>query len=358
MSRGYDFEDMKQRCHAFWHMEPTDRPLIAMYVGNWVPGLSYPSGTARMPEDVITPESVPIKEFLADYERLYQVHLDAGGDIPWVAVPYWGIPWLEAILGCQIQHSAGTAWSEPWMKGYEALDTLSVSADNAWLKKLLEFTEALVDLSNRRFPVGQTLMRGISDLVAALRGHTQSILDLYDHPEELDVLIERLTSIWMQVARAHMELIPPFQGGSVLGVVWPVWAPDTAGWTQEDAAALWSPTFFRQYLLPKVRELTSMFEFGGVHLHSPFLYPVEQYLTVDSVRVIEINKDVRGPTLPELAPTIREIQEAGKPVLVWGEFDDADLEFVCQELDPRGLCLQMIARSVEHAHHILGRLGA
>ena len=355
---GYDFENMRKRCQAFWEREPTDRPLVAMHVGDWLPVTSYPLGTGALPNGVVTPESLPIDRFVEDNERLYRVHAEAGGDIAWVAVPYWGIPWLEAILGCTVMKSSDVVWSEPWVKDYSELDGVCFSPENPWLKKLLEFTAALVDLSNGRFPVALTLMRGISDLLAALRGPSESVYDLFDHPEQVASLSEGLTGVWIEVANAQMQLIPRFQGGFALGSTWHGWAPGTAGWSQEDAAALWSPILFNQYLLPQMDRIMGNFEFAGVHLHSTTLHPIDQYLTLDSIRLIEINKDIAGPSLPELAPTIWRIQEAGKCVLIWGDFDDNDMEFVRQNLDPCGLCLQIMATSVEHAHHSLEQLSA
>jgi hypothetical protein len=50
--------------------------------------------------------------FRNDYETLYRVHREAEDDFFYVGSAYWGIPWLEAILGCALQVGETSCWGE------------------------------------------------------------------------------------------------------------------------------------------------------------------------------------------------------------------------------------------------------
>ena len=72
---------------------------------------------------------------------------------------------------------------------------LEIKPDNPWLQKLVEFQKFLVNLSGGRFPVGNSLMRGPLDLLAALRGQENMCLDLYDCPEKMDAALDRIVDL-------------------------------------------------------------------------------------------------------------------------------------------------------------------
>jgi hypothetical protein len=300
------------------------------------------------------PSDIREQDFLADYDRLQEMHEVVDDDAFWAASPFFGLPWLEAILGCPVYYSGETFWVEPIWREWPEDISLPLPGGGAWLEKLLEFTQALVKRAAGRYGVATTLMRGPSDLVAAVRGHEAMIYDLYDHPAELDRLLDVLTSIWIDVARRQLDVIPPLAGGYVSNF-YRVWAPDRIVFTQEDATASFSPDLFRRFLLPADRAITSAFPYSIMHVHSPTTWPVEQWLGVDTLSCIEINYDNNGPRLPELLPLLRRIQEV-KPMVIRGELTAEEVGWIKRELSPRGLLLNLVAWSVEEARTLVTTL--
>jgi hypothetical protein len=119
---------------------------------------------------------------------------------------------------------------------------------------------------------------------------------------------------------------------------------------QEDSAALLSPDLFREFLLPLHREQCRAAEVNFIHLHSSCLYPVDILLENRCYDVLEINIDHPGgssPGLPELLPTLKRIQAARAPLLLWGELSPGEWHKLCKELSPAGLSLQPIVRRAE-----------
>ncbi len=346
-------EEIVQRHEAFWKRDPTDRPIGSFWLGSRLPDELY--GAARnIPVGRVSAADVRVEDFLPDYDRMQETHESVGDDAFWAASPFFGLPWVEAILGCPVYYSGETFWADPiWPEWPREID-LPTPEGAAWLEKLLEFTRALVKRADGRYAVAPTLMRGPSDLAAAVRGHQSMIYDLYDHPEELGQLLDLATDVWIDVARRQLDAIPPIAGGYVSNF-YRIWAPDRVVLTQEDASASYSPALFRRHLLPADRRISDAFPYSIMHVHSPTVWPVEQWLEIDSLSCIEINYDNNGPRLPELLPILRKVQEA-KPLVIRGELTVEEIAWTRRELSPRGLLLNLVAMSVEEARTLMAAL--
>ena len=333
------------RCDAFWARQDTDRPLLGSWVGSYEIPKFFPKGLAQLPEGKLEPDTIRFEAFRPDYERLFELHDQTGADVPWVAIPLMMVPWVEAIAGCPIHHHGGNVWAAPWLDTYERLDETDLQPDPAWLETLVEFTRWLVQLSDGRFPVGLTLMRGPADLLAALRGTEELIYDLYDHSEAVGRALEQLTEIWLQVARAQLAHIPKFADGHCFSIQH-LWGRRPGGWFQDDAIAYWSPTFYEHYARVCEARLSRGMELTGIHLHSPALFTVDHLVEMPDLDVIEVNLDDVGPRIPEMIPRFRQVLEH-KRLLVWGDFTTTDLRIMKEHLPARGLALQLIGETPE-----------
>jgi len=80
----------------------------------------------------ITPSMLDVEAFLNDYERMYQDISSIGQDGFWVAEPFYGIPWMEAILGCEIYATKSSFVSKPWVKSLEETKKIEFNAENEW----------------------------------------------------------------------------------------------------------------------------------------------------------------------------------------------------------------------------------
>ena len=341
-----DEQEIIQRHQAFWKRGETDRPIGACWTGSRIPDDLYPAARS-IPTGRIRPSDVNVERFLPDYDRLYETHLAVRDDAFWVASPFFGIPWVEGAIGCPVFYSGETFWVEPiWPQWPEEI-RLPLEDGQGWREKLLEFTEALVRRADGRYGVATTLMRGPSDLAAAVRGHEPMIYDLYDHAEQMEKLLDASAAAWIGVARDQLDRIPTIAGGYVSNF-YRAWAPDRVVFTQEDASASFSPELFRSYLLPRDRKITSAFPYSIMHVHSPTVWPVDGWLGVESLSCIEINYDNNGPRLPALLPLLKRIQEA-KPLVIRGELKPEEITYIKRELSPRGLLLNLCAETVPEA---------
>jgi hypothetical protein len=336
---------------AAWHQRRNDRSLLGFTLGGYYPLHRYPSGSRRLPEGLVDPSDVVVSDYLEDAERLYDLHQQAGGDLIWSAAPFWGIPWVEAALGCGVvaDHTSGSTVSTPPAWRDHPLAVPEFSGNIPWVAKMLEFIPALTELSGGRYPVGVTLMRGISDLLSAIFGADEFVLRMVDEPAEVRAVVERLADFWIALGRRVLEQLPMFHGGTG-SFLWGIWSPGKAIWFQEDAAALLSPSLYEQFILPADRSIVRAFDRTVVHVH-PTQFNAARHLLDTDVAVIELNVDHDGPRAASMADLLRSILSR-KPLLIWGDLLPEDLDFLMTELPHRGLAINAVVASVEEAHAI------
>ncbi len=338
---------------GFWERRRLDHPPASFKVGDFFFARHYsaarPLLVANRP---VEPDMLRVDAFLPDYERMYREVERLGQDGFWTAEPYTGIPWMEAVLGCPIIAGEESFTSKPIFDDpREAEAALRFDPENPWLRKYLEFTRALVDLSGGRFPVGQPIMRGPTDMVGALLGQTGMIFALADDPEGTRRLIRRVTEIFLAVIAEQKKIVPPFLGGSAIGF-YHVWTPGTAIWFQDDLSAILSPDLYREYFLDSARLICRDYDFTAVHLHPSSFFIVDDLLGLDRLGAIQVNKDVGGPSVEEMLPTLGRILER-KRLIFWGDLDLDELALVRDRLPNRGLFLQIVARTFEDAEERL-----
>jgi hypothetical protein len=106
---------------------------------------------------------IDVDLFLADYERMFEDSCQVPQDGFWATQPFTRIPWMEAILGCDVYATASSFVTKPFMKSIEETEKLRFDGHNPWLLKYIEFLKKIELLSNGRFAVGQPIMRGPSE---------------------------------------------------------------------------------------------------------------------------------------------------------------------------------------------------
>jgi hypothetical protein len=345
-------ENLIDRHEAFLECRAVERPLLGYWIGGYYPGQQYPRGTSSWPSGTaLGPDDVRFGPFAADYEELYQTHRECDDDFFYVGSAYWGLPWLEAILGCPISVAAANCRAGPCLAGLDAIAGMSADLDaNPWLRALLRFTRDLAELAAGRFPVCPPLLRGPGDAASSMLGGQAFVMGLIDEPEATRSLLQHCARVREEVLRRLQEAIPPWRGTHAAGG-YPskVWCRKSVAYYQEDVAALLNPRLFREFLLPLAKQACRAAEVNFIHLHSACLYPVDILLEDDCFDVLEVNVDHAGvgPPLAELIETFKRIQAAKHPLLLWGELAGNDMELIRSELSPAGLSLQPMTCSAE-----------
>ena len=341
------------RHEAFLNRASVERPLLGFWLGGYYPAEQFPTGTAGWRDGrELRPADVVFAPFAADYETLFRTHQQADDDFFYVGSAYWGIPWLEAIMGCPVAAAGANCRAESCLVELTELPSLNLEG-NPWFQALRRFTEELATFAAGRFPVCPPLLRGPGDCASAMLGGMPFVMGFHDDPVRMQSLLRHCSQTRLSVVRKLHEVIPPWHDTHAAGG-YPskLWCRRPVAYCQEDSAALLSPDLFRQFLLPIHREQCRAADVNFIHLHSSCLYPVDILVENRCYDVLQINIDHPGgssPALPELLPSLKRIQSARLPLLLWGELSPGEWHTLRKELSPVGLSLQPI---VGHAEDI------
>jgi hypothetical protein len=185
-------------------------------------------------------------------------------------------------------------------------------------------------------------------MIAALRGASQMILDLYDRPGDFQHLAGICTKLLIGLVRDQQNITGPCLGGYEIEQL-SLWAPDRVIRIQDDASALFSPGLYVKHLQEEERRQASIFPYSAIHLHSSSLFLLHHILEIDSLNCIQINKDVGVSEIAPMVPFFKQVQTEGRRLLIRGKLDHEDLGLLRKEISPNGLYLQIVIESPEES---------
>jgi hypothetical protein len=340
----------------FWNHEKTSKPLVSFRIGNYFFATHYRAAERLLVKGKkITSDMLDVDSFLEDYERQYNEvkTLDQTGF--WTAEPYAGIPWMEAFWGCEIIASQESFMPLPPVKSPEDLETRFFSMDNPWVAKYFEFVIKLNALSAGRFPVGAPIMRGQGDTAGALLGQTELIYALYEEPECIKRLLGRIVDSFLQIYGEMHRLNGPFLGGSSMGM-YHVWAPGESLWFQDDISALLSPALFREFLLENERQFCGRYPYTLMHLHPSSFHLLDDILSNENLKALEINKDVGGPSIAQMIPQFRKVLDKKRGLIIWGDLTEEEIKLIFDRLPPEGIFFNILLPDLKSAEKINTKL--
>ncbi len=336
----------------YWNRLPLPYPPASFRIGDYFFSRHFEAAKPFLVQNKrITPDMLVVEDFLSDYERMFAETESLGQDGFWTAEPFTGIPWMEAILGCEVYANGESFSTRSCLRSLDGIESIRIDLDNPWLQKYLEFTRRLVDLGKGRFTVGMPIMRGPSDIVGAILGQTEMVFALADEPERMKTFFLKVAEAFLTVIREQKKQIPPFHGGTCLGF-YHVFCPGSSIWFQDDLSAIMSPKMYGSFLDEPARSICRDHEYTAVHLHPASFFILDQLLANEGLRAIEVNKDSGGPDVGQMLPFLKRIAEK-KNLILWGDYSIADLELIKKNVPARGLFFNIVSPSMDQAKEIL-----
>ena len=332
-------------------------PIVSFHIGDTLVSRQF-NGARHLLQDHlrITPEMIVVENFLPDYERMWHDSEETDQNGIFTAEPFTGVPWMEAILGCDVFGSTSALLTEPCMSTVDQLQGIGMKSDDPWLRKYLEFTRKLVSLSAGRFPVGQPIMRGPSDIVGALVGQINMILLMADYPDQMRLVFQRIAEIFRLVIELQQREIPAYYGGASVGF-YHLWTPGKCIWFQEDLSALYSPQYYGRFLRQADEAICRGYDYTLAHLHPASFFVIDQLFGIEGLKAIEVNKDVGGPGVEQMLSIMARIQEK-KNLVIWGELSPADVDVILDGLPDRRVAMSILSPSVEDATSLMDHVFA
>ena len=341
-------DNIVTRNMAFWRRTPSTRPLVTFRIGHDCAFEQFQTSQYLCNRQDIAPEEIEPERFLPDYERMIHEAEQVERDLFWGLEPFFGIPWINMILGCRLDVTDSVSWCHPpaetpqeWLKRPIQLNT------DPWFRKLEEFTRLLIRFSAGRYPIGQPLLRGPADLLAAIVGDSNAILGLVTKPDLFHAILDKCTDLFIELMHALHRIHTPFQKGWIVGY-YNVWAPQPACRFQEDNATLYSPDLYRTALRRCDEKLSATFSYNVLHLHSDAMFLLDHILNIPTLRCVEVDVDFEAH-IPDLIPALQKIQSAGKCLIIDGFIGWSMLSLLLNQIDPSGTLYHLRAQTVEAA---------
>jgi len=348
--------DKKAKHIAFWARKNVTEPLVGFIVGSgidpWSYWLSNPGAAALLRKKIIRPEDLDPKAFVAGQLKYLERTADIDDDIFRTGIPFASIPWMEAIIGCTVITTDKQFASQSCLRSIEEYVPISFESDNPWASKYVEFLTVYRDAFGEDFPVGQSVLRGVSDLFAALLGAQGAIEALIAEPKLSKQILIDLDKTLSDFLKFQQGWIPEFQGGYVVGQ-YELWAPGPVLRMQEDNLALYSPNLYREFIKPLNDAMGHMTPYTLLHLHSTSLFLLDDLLDLSGIRVFQVSKDEGSTILADILGSLKRIQDSGRCLVLKGRFTPEDIRLMKENLTPCGLSIQPVVRSVDEAKQML-----
>jgi hypothetical protein len=349
-----DSSEIKERCDRFWKRENTDRPLVGALFNRMAPATRLEQNLQKRS---VKPADITEEVFIDDCNRRHNASEQIEGDAIFVAAPYIGLPWLDAIMGCEVECGGGSAWAKPLESDWKEYTIDSVPWDNGWFDTMQEETKIALDISKGRFPVGPVHLRGMGDLIATLMGQTEFCLSLYDYPDIIRRIIDIYVDVWRKIVQAQYSLLKPDEGG-FWNANQPLWTPAETMFIPADVASLVSPEMFKEFFFEPTRTMLKGYDYCIMHTHSSYLdaYPLDLLMTIPELKAVQIGIDPNGPSVEDLIPQFRHVMEQRSLIVAGGGVLSAeDIRLIIKKLPPEGLCILSYKETVEECREVINQ---
>ena len=328
-----------RRHDAFWKRGPTDRPVLAFRYGDRFPYDKMRASRALMRHGLtITPDMVDVDAFCVQTEE----EIAFAGDNPYNdtirgVAPFGGVPWMESLCGCGVMAMEHSFVSSPCQEAPG--DPGKIRIDGAWLEKYTEFLEKYSTRFGDAYPVTETLMRGCLDTYGALIGQEEMIYAFFDYPEIAAQMLDRINRVHIEMIDLTLSYSKKIGGGMLHP--FGLWAPGTVNQFQEDLCALVTPRQMADYVVPLHNRMCARFDYNGVHTHPTSYHAMPEQLSVEGLQLIQVQKDEGDPLIYNCLDVYKSVQDAGKCLLINGDFSYDEIAALIGALDIRGLYLSV-----------------
>lgn len=344
---------------SFINLEKVKYPLFCMNILGRDYAAAYKKTFSKIPKGrEVAPDDISIDSFIEDVENFIFMHEEAGEDVFYPIVPFYYIPWAEAIIGCPVFAGKDSFYAKPFIDSWESFNwSINLDVNNEWFSKLIKMTDILTDKFGDIYPIGSsTHLRGPADMMAAALGQSIFPLELYDNPDKIKKFSCLCSDIFIRVAKKLNEIASKAKFSGYVVNNYGIWTENVCQYYQDDSIAFLSPKFYRKFILDSHLKIDKSFVSTLYHVHPVSMFVVNELVNFPNLRIIEINREPEaiGPTVKEMIPYFKKIQKYKKSLLI--NFADVDFsidlieeetELICRELSYRGLCIYGCAKDID-----------
>lgn len=316
------WQKVRQTYRQWWKGE-LDRPIVPAILKGRDPGRARPVapliGQATC-HDLSIPADAIIDRI--DYEL-------SGYEFLGDAFPHYFLDFgpglMGAILGARLENSTGNVWYHP--AGVVPIQELTFRFDpeNIWVRRIRDLYRAAHARWNGQVLMTMTDLGGNLDILSTFRPGEQLLLDLYDHPAEVERLTWEAHEAWHQCYKLlNEDLHCQSMGYSD----WSGIHSDRPSYMlQCDFCYMISTEMFDQFVKPELTKTLQRLGRGFFHLDGPGQLPhVDSLLEIKELDGVQWVPDIKAPDCGHYPELYRRIHAAGKKIqIVWrGNFQTVE----------------------------------
>jgi hypothetical protein len=259
---------------------------------------------------------------------------------------------FAGLYGCPLEFAEVTSWAQPILFDLETPLTLDWQSE--YLLKLIELTQAALEICPGKYLVGYTDFHPGLDCLAALRGTQNTLMDLIDAPDQLEGILQQFSDDFLAVYDFFDRLLKKAGQPSLTWIAIPAFG--RLHIPSSDFSAMISPKQHRRFAHPwlerEARAMThNIFHVDGKGVANH----LDLILEMPHVQALQWVQGM-GDDAPILqwVPLIRRIQAAGKSVVI--DLTPTELEDFTTAVRPEGILLCLASEDEEEELAILRRL--
>jgi hypothetical protein len=341
-----NWDRVRTRLTAWWNREG--------------PALSITAPRAAAREDISAP--APPRDALARWtDPIYRLrtaeyemaHTYYGGE----SFPYFdtqmGPGNLATFIGSEPAYEVGTVWFNPCITDPDAFPPLHFGADNPHFRTQMALIERGAAESRGRYLVGIPDLIENIDILVSLRGMEPLLSDMIDRPEFVHTRIDEITRIYAEVFDLmRARVVDPWGGNAY--AAFQIWGKGRTAKIQCDVSAAFSPTMFRDFVVPGLREQCRWLDNSLYHLDGTQCFVhVDELLDIDELDAIEWTPQAGRPGggSPQWYDLYRRILAGGKGVQAVA-VEPAEVIPLLDAVGPKGVFMIVRAGSEEEARRL------
>ena len=346
-----DWEECKKRFDAFWEGEILDRCCIGVMAprANPLPAPPEPARPATLEGRWTDEKAIHAILLRGCYGAFF------GGECFPGFFPNLGPGVLSAFLGNPYQLVEDTVWfdQDPMLRTWEDAAGIRLQPESPMWKAARRMTSYYAALSAGEYCVAMTDLGGNLDVAAALRGTETLLLDLYDHPREVEKLSSAINRAWFESYDELHGIIAAHAEG--MSTWLPLWCRKRYYTLQCDFCAMISPSQFDRFVRPGLEEQAAHVDYSIYHLDGPGqLCHLDSLLDIERLTGIQWvpGAGAPGEAHPSWLPVYRRIQAKGKNLSL-SIADPRAIRTMLAELSPEGLFLGTACAAEADARRLL-----
>ncbi len=328
-----DFEKTRQRIAAFWERELIDRPVVQFYV----------------PKPISEQVALPVSHHGTSAERWLDAEFQAdlalarlsnqiflGDSLP-VAYPNLGPEVFSAFYGCPLHFGdAGTSWTDPILHDWNQVDQIQLDWNSPYFTKLVEMTDALLEVGKGKFITGMTDWHPGGDAIAAFRDPQELAVDMIEHKAEVIALLNRIEKDYFRVYDYFYEKLR--NAGQPI-TSWTHLIDDGKFYIpSNDFSIMISKRQFDEIFLPGIIRECQFLDRSIYHVDGPgALRHLDSLLSIPELDAVQWVFGAGNEGFHRWVGVYQKVQAAGKGIQVncaLGEIDQ-----IMESLSPKGMYL-------------------